>query len=245
MENKPEIIYEDNDVVAINKPAGLIVHSDGRNIEPSVVDWVHDTYPDIGEVGEPWTSPQGEVIPRTGIVHRLDRTTSGVMIIAKHQDAFLYLKKQFQDRTVEKNYDALVYGYPKEDRGTIEAEIGRTKKKPRKWSAMRGKTGNLRAAITDWEVTGRYVDDDEKIAHLSVSPQTGRTHQIRVHLKYIHHPIVCDHIYAEKRPCLLGLERPALHARTLTIGIPNGEQKTFTAPLPEDFADALKQLKEA
>ena len=241
---EPEIIYEDDDVLVINKPAGLIVHSDGRNVEPSVVDWVLEHYPKLSEVGEPWESPQGEKIPRPGIVHRLDRTTSGVMIIAKTQDAFLFLKKQFQDRIVEKRYDALVYGHPTADNGTIEAEIGRTKKKPRKWTAQFGKRGNLRAAITDWNVEGRYVDTstDEKVTHLKVSPKTGRTHQIRVHLKSIQHPIICDHIYAEKRPCLLGLDRPALHARLLKIRLPNKEQMTFEAPLPKDFQHALSSL---
>ena len=239
------VLYEDEDVLVINKPAGIIVHSDGRTVEPSVADWILEKYPELVSVGEPWVSPQGEIIPRPGIVHRLDRTTSGVMVVAKTQDAFLFLKEQFQNRTVTKQYDALVYGHPKEDKGTIEAEIGRTKKKPRKWSAQFGKSGNLRAAVTDWKVVHRYIDKEsgEEMTHIEASPKTGRTHQIRVHLKAIHHPIVCDHIYAEKRPCLVGLERPALHARSISFILPNDEKKTFEAQLPDDLKAAFSRLK--
>jgi 23S rRNA pseudouridine1911/1915/1917 synthase len=243
MVSSPTVIYEDKDMQVINKPAGLIVHFDGRNEESSVVDWVKENYPDIKDVGEEWVSPQGVSVARPGIVHRLDKTTSGVMVIAKTQSAFDNLKKQFQDRVVVKKYDALVYGQPKEDIGVIEAEIGRTKKKPRKWIAefAHGKT---RAAITDWKVVGRYTDlaSEEKISHMELEPKTGRTHQIRVHLKAIHHPIICDHIYAKGKPCVLGFERPALHARSLTLAMPSGKTKTFEAPLPNDFAKAFAEM---
>ncbi|NQV93176.1 RluA family pseudouridine synthase [Candidatus Kaiserbacteria bacterium] len=238
------ILYEDNDVVVINKPAGLIVHFDGRNQEPSVVDWVLEKYPEVKEVGEDGMSPQGVYIPRPGIVHRLDRTTSGVMIIVKSQVAHAFIKQQFQARTLGKQYVALVYGHPKADKGLIDMEIGRTKKKPRKWSAMRGKSGTLRSAITEWVTLSRVIDKEtsEPVTYMSLSPKTGRTHQIRVHLKAIHHPIVCDHIYAEKRPCLFKFNRPALHARSISFTLLNGERKTCEAPLPEDFTRALKSL---
>jgi 23S rRNA pseudouridine1911/1915/1917 synthase len=244
MNMEPSIIYENRDVLVINKPAGLIVHSDGRTEESSVADWVLEKYPILKDVGEPWVSPQGEVVPRPGIVHRLDRTTSGIMVIAKTQEAFQFLKEQFQDRAIVKTYDAFVYGHPKEDAGMIEAEIGRTKKKPRKWIASFA-YGKKRAAITEWKVLGRYADPKtkESVSRIEVQPKTGRTHQIRVHLKAIHHPIVCDHIYAAKRPCLLGFQRPALHARSLAFTLPGGEQRTFDAPLPEDFAHALMLLQ--
>jgi len=237
-EHEPRVIYEDDAVLVIEKPAGLIVHSDGRTAERSVAEWVLKRYPHLKDVGEPWTSPQGEIIARPGIVHRLDRTTSGVMIIAKTQDAHAFLKNQFQDRSVEKIYDAVIYDHPKEDAGVIEMEIGRTKTDPRRWSAQYGKKGKLRAAITEWHVLKRGTDPEsgEKITHIEASPKTGRTHQIRVHLKAIHHPVVCDHLYAEGKPCLLGLTRPALHARSLAITLPSGERKTFTAPTPPEFA---------
>ena len=238
------IIYEDKDIVVINKPVGLIVHFDGRNEEPSVVDWVLEHYPEVKDVGEDGVSPQGVHIPRSGIVHRLDRTTSGVMVIVKSQDTHAFVKQQFQSRTIEKDYVALVYGHPKEDKGVIDMEIGRTKKKPRKWTAQPGKSGTLRSAVTGWSVIDRKVDveTNEDVTYMSLSPKTGRTHQIRVHLKAIHHPIVCDHIYAPKRPCLLGFDRPALHARSITLNLSGGERKTFEAPLPEDFESALSKL---
>lgn len=238
------VIYEDDDISVINKPAGLIVHFDGRNEESSVVDWVLEKYPETAEVGEDWKSPQDEIVPRPGIVHRLDRTTSGIMIIVKTKDAHACVKEQFRSRTIEKNYVALVYGHPKEDSGTIDMEIGRTKKKPRTWSAQPGKSGTLRSAITEWKVLDRVIDTktDELVTYLSAHPKTGRTHQIRVHLKAIHHPIVCDHIYASKRPCLFGFERPALHAQSISFNLLSGERKTFEAPLPEDFAHALSEL---
>jgi len=238
-----ETIYEDGDVLVINKPAGLIVHSDGRTQEPSVADWVLSKYPATVSVGEPWLSPQGEVVPRPGLVHRLDRTTSGIMVIAKTQEAFQFLKKQFQERSVQKQYEAFVYGHTKEDAGIIEAEIGRTKNKPRKWIASFA-YGKKRAAVTKWRVLGRYKDAEsgEALSYMEVCPKTGRTHQIRVHLKAIHHPIICDHLYAPKKACLLGFQRPALHARTLTFTLLGDETKTLEAPLPDDFTHALHLL---
>ena len=243
-ENEPVILYEDSDVLVVNKPAGLIVHSDGRTIEPSLSNWIIDLYPRLKDVGEPWTSPQGEVIARPGIVHRLDRTTSGVMIIAKNDIAHTFLKKQFKDRSATKVYDALVYGHPKAKGGVIEMEIGRTKTDPPRWSAQFGKKGKLRAAITEWKVLECGIDPDsgDKVSHIEVSPKTGRTHQIRVHLKAIHHPIICDSMYASGKPCLLGLKRPALHARSLTITLPSGERKMFEAPLALDLARALRLI---
>jgi len=238
------IIYEDNDVVVINKPSGLIVHFDGRNIEPSVVDWVLEKYPEVVGVGEDWKSPQDEIVPRPGIVHRLDRTTSGVMIVVKSQTAHEFIKKQFQSRTIKKEYVALVYGHPKADKGVIDMEIGRTKKKPRKWTSLPGKSGTLRSAVTWWKVLDRKIDAEtnEPVTYMSASPQTGRTHQIRVHLKAIHHPIICDHIYAPKKECLLEFNRPALHAKSISFNLLNGGSRTFEAPLPKDFTNALTKL---
>ncbi len=239
------ILYEDADVLVINKPAPLIVHSDGRTAEPSLSDWILARHPALKDVGEPWTSPQGEVIARPGIVHRLDRTTTGVMIIAKTTEAHGFLKQQFQDRSTEKIYDAIVYGHPKEDDGIIEMEIGRTKTDPPRWSAQFGKKGKLRAAVTHWNVLKRGVDPEtgEKVAHIEASPKTGRTHQIRVHLKAIHHPIICDPLYAPNQPQLFGMTRPALHARSLSITLPSGERKTFVAPHPADLGAALGKIQ--
>lgn len=242
---KPEIIFENDDVLVINKPAGLIVHSDGRTEEFSVADWALQLYPSMRGVGEPWTSPQGEVIDRPGIVHRLDRTTSGVMILAKNASAHAFLKNQFQDRTTLKTYLAFVYGHPKNDSGVIEKEIVRIKSTPPRWGVSHGNENKKRAAITNWKVLRRGLDTETKelVSYMELSPKTGRTHQIRVHLKAVHHPIIGDHLYAAGKHALLGFSRPALHAWKLAIRLPDGHQHTFEAPLPSDMKEAETKLQ--
>lgn len=245
---EPTILYEDADAIVINKPAGLITHSDGRTQEPSVAEWTLERYPALRDVGEPWTSPQGEVILRPGIVHRLDRGTSGVMILAKTSEAYAFLKQQFGDRSTEKQYRAFVYGYPAKDAGTIEAEIVRIRSMPPRWGIAREGEGRThRAAVTEWRVLSRGTDPafGEKVAYIEARPKTGRTHQIRVHFKHFGHPVVCDPLYAKGRPCLFGFNRPALHAFSLSITLPSGERRTFEAPLPDDFKSALAAFPEA
>lgn len=239
----PEIVHEDSDVVVINKPPGLIVHSDGRTAEPTVADWAVATFPEMKGVGEPWESPQGEVIDRPGIVHRLDRTTSGVMILAKTKEAHALLKEQFQSRSTEKEYRAFVYGHPKEDAGLIEKEIVRIKSSPPRWGVAFKDDNKKRVAVTEWRVLKRGDAGGVPASYLSISPKTGRTHQIRVHMKAMNHSIVADHLYAGKQPSILGFTRPALHAHQLSITLPSGERKTFEAPLPADFEEALAQLQ--
>lgn len=242
---EPSVLYEDSDVLVLNKPAGLIVHSDGRTEEYSVAAWVLQKYPELSNVGEPWTSPQGEVVPRPGIVHRLDRDTSGVMILAKTPEAYAYLKDQFQNRTTEKTYHAFVYGHPAKENGVIEAEIVRLRTVPPRWGVARaGEEKKHRAAITHWKVLKRGADPKtgEKVSLMEVEPKTGRTHQIRVHCKYINHPVVCDRLYAPSRPAVLGFSRQALHAFSLSIELPSGVRRSFEAPLPPDFTNALARL---
>lgn len=246
VENNPQVIHEDSDVLVINKPAGLMVHGDGRSEEKTLSDWLIERSPEIENVGEPWTNPEGLIIPRPGIVHRLDRDTSGVMIIAKTQESFEYLKEQFKERKAHKQYDALVYGQPKEDSGLIDKPIGRSAKDFRRWSAQPGARGEKREAQTKWTVLKRGTDPEtgEAMSHISAFPRTGRTHQIRVHLKAIHLPVVCDSLYAPGRPCPKSLGRLALHARALQIEMPNGEKKTFEAPLPDTLANCIESLSE-
>ncbi len=239
------ILYEDADIVAVDKPAGLIVHSDGRTEEPSVAEWALARYPAMARVGEPWTSPQGEVIARPGIVHRLDRDTSGVLVLAKTPEAYAALKAQFQGREVEKTYRAFVYGHPARDHGTIEAEIVRIRSTPPRWGVRRdGEEKKHRVAVTVWHVLARGQDPatGEKAAFLEARPKTGRTHQIRVHFKSINHPVVCDRLYATGRPCLLGFSRQALHAASLGINLPSGARHRIEAPLPADFTHACRTL---
>ena len=239
----PTILFEDEHILVINKPAGLVVHGDGRTDEPSVADWALEYHPRMRNVGEPWTSQTGEAIPRPGIVHRLDRETSGVMVMAKTHESFALLKEQFQERRVRKTYRAFVYGAMKEGEGAIDRPIGKSKSDFRKWSAQPGSRGALRDAHTAWERLGVTTEGHERYAYLALRPITGRTHQLRVHLKAIHHPIVCDTLYAPKRPCALGFTRLALHAHTLTVALPTtGEERVFEAPLPEDFIRAEKMV---
>ncbi len=242
---EPEILFENDDVLVITKPAGLIVHSDGRTEEPSVVDWVLANYPTLKDVGEPWVSPQGASVPRPGIVHRLDRTTSGVMILAKTPEAHAFLKQQFQSRTAAKEYRAYVYGHLKEDAGVVEAEIVRLRSTPPRWGVARAGEGKKhRAAVTEWRVLARGQDREvgAPVSFVALSPKTGRTHQLRVHLKHLGHPVITDPLYAAGQPLLLGFTRPALHALSLSLTLPSTETRTFEAPLPHDFLIAAQNL---
>ncbi len=232
------ILYEDEDFLVIDKPSGLLVHSDGKVKEPTLADWLIEKYPNIRGVGEPWTSPSGETIYRPGIVHRLDRDTSGVLVVAKTENAFTHLKKQFQERLAKKTYRAFVYGVVKNDTGIIDKPIGRSASDFRKWSSEFGARGELREAVTEYKVLER----GKEATYLEIYPKTGRTHQIRVHVKSIGHPIVCDKLYAPKQMCLLGFSRTALHAFSLEIMSPSGKPLRFEAPLPEDFVQALEFL---
>jgi len=243
-----EILYEDSDVLVINKPAGLVVHSDGKTNEPAVTDWVLKHFPQVKGVGEPTKLSDGSFLDRPGIVHRLDRDTSGALVIAKSQPAFLFLKKQFQEREMKKTYRAFVYGVMKNDTDVINRPIARSKNDFRKWTAERGGRGEVREAVTHYEVLGRILPtgrsgEESGFSFLSVSPKTGRTHQIRVHLKAINHPVVGDSLYAPKRESALGFTRLALHAFSITFKLPSSMEKTVEAPYPKDFKDALKILK--
>ncbi len=236
---KIDILYEDKQYVVINKPAGLVVHADGRTTEPTLVDWILEHYPKMKEVGEPLTLSNGVIIYRPGIVHRIDRDTSGVLAIAKTQDSFIFLKDQFQRRDVDKVYNAFVYTELEEEDGRIDRPIGRSKKDFRLWSAQRGARGEMREAITDYKVLER----GHGASFIEVRPKTGRTHQIRVHFKAVNAPVVGDPLYAPKREPILGFTRLALHAKSIGFTAPGGKEIKAEAPLPPDFVAALKEMK--
>jgi len=242
MKNDIQILYEDDEILAINKPAGLVVHSDGRTEEPTLADWVLEKYPSIKGVGETIPLTNGGVIEKWGIVHRIDRDTSGVLLVAKTQEAFLNLKSQFQARTIKKSYRTIAQGTFKELDGTINRAIGRSKSDFRRWSAEHGARGEMREAITDYHVLGEGEISNKKLSYLEVNPQTGRTHQIRVHLKAVGHPILHDDLYAPKGPHLLGFKRMALHAFSVVFKGQDGTEHRVEAPLPEDFKTALKEI---
>lgn len=254
------ILFENEDCLFINKPAGISVHGDGKTPEHTVADWVLEKYPALASVGERMKlkiKNEELIIKKPGIVHRLDKETSGVMLIAKTHDAYEFFKKQFQERTTKKIYHAFVYGWLKSDAGTIDESIGRSTGDIRKWGTGKGTRGTMREATTLYRVLSRFSPisnlqsqisdgkgstEEGTYSFVEAEPKTGRTHQIRVHLRSINHPIVCDSLYAPKRPRALGFERLALHARELTITLPSGEKKTVQAEYPPDFESATKKL---
>ncbi len=241
------VLYEDADCAVINKPSGLMVHPDGRAEGPFLTDWVVEKYPQAAAVGEPARGQDGSDLNRAGIVHRLDRETSGALIIAKTAEAHAALKAQFQDRTVDKKYLAFVWGDMEEEFGTIDRPIGRSGSDFRKWSAQRGARGDLRDAETYWTMMGkgRAKDSDgmeSTFTLLHAEPKTGRTHQIRVHFTAIQHPVVGDSLYAPKRAAALGFTRTALHSYSVEFDNLQGKRVKVIAPLPEDFLNACNEV---
>lgn len=232
-------VYEDNNLLVINKPAGLIVHpKNATDEQESVVTWLMKEYPGIENVGEPFIASGTESI-RAGIVHRLDKDTSGLLVVAKNNDAFYYLKSLFQTRKIQKHYYALVYGRPKEGSGVIDAPMGRIGLK-RTIKLDGKKLVDSKPAITEYSIVKGF----EKYALLDVSPKTGRTHQIRVHLQSIGCPIVGDPVYGPKgwqKP--EGLNRLFLHAYQLSFTTPDGKSLVLEADLPEDLQKVISMLK--
>ena len=227
-----EIIYEDCDLLAVNKPAGLVVHPDAHHKKETLIDKIIEIRPEIKKVGDNSARP--------GIVHRLDKDTSGVLLIAKNQKTFNYLKKQFQWRKIVKKYLALAVGEVRQKKGEINLPIGRAKKNPVKRAASGKISGRLREALTYYKVLKKF----NGYTLLELEPKTGRTHQIRTHLKAIGHPLACDRLYAGKLfRCPNGLKRHFLHAFSLELTLPAGSRLKLEADLPEDLKNTLEKLK--
>ncbi|MDP3989051.1 MAG: RluA family pseudouridine synthase [bacterium] len=235
------ILYEDEHMVAINKPAGLLVHrSHTSKEEPTVVDWFLLHYPTSADVGEEQTLADGSRIMRSGVVHRLDKETSGVLLLAKTNKGHASLKAQFLDHTIKKTYCAIVHEVPTVNSISIDRPISKHERDFRRFTSREGR-GVSRLARTDVFVQERF----EKYAILEVRPQTGRTHQIRVHLSDEGYPVVCDRLYAPGRQCALGMNRHALHAASLTVMSMDGAQVVIEAPLPADMAGVIAMLRAA
>jgi RluA family pseudouridine synthase len=219
---EPTILFEDDDIVVVDKPSGIIVYPDGKHDYPALDTWLAQKY--------------GE--GNFHFVHRLDRETSGVLLIARNVETYEFLKQQFQEREVRKVYRAFVHGPIKEERGVIDKPIGNARggRGPR---SVKNPHGLLREALTAY----RVIAHTPTASYVEVFPKTGRTHQIRVHFASIQHPVVADQLYAPTRPKLLGFERLALHALALTVQHPSGREMTFEAPLPEEFTAAEKELR--
>ena len=209
------VLYEDDDCVVINKPVGLLTHSKGSfNPEATVSTWLRSRI----------KAMTGE---RAGIVHRLDRATSGVMICAKTPEALQWLQKQFAQRRTKKSYAAVVTGVMTEPEAVIDMPIERNPKKPQTFRVG----NNGKPSTTAYKV----MKTDGKLSLLELKPTTGRTHQLRVHMTQLGHPIVGDTFYGGKPA-----DRLFLHAHTLELTLPNRERKTFEVPVPPEFEELLE-----
>lgn len=234
----PLIVFEDENILVVNKPEGLLTHADLKAKEFTLSDWFVKYFPRAHNVGEPLQTKTGQKIARHGIVHRLDKETSGIILLAKNQNAHGFLKEQFQKNQIKKTYLAYVHGRLKNDRGTINLPIGRSPSNFKKRSAERGARGKLREATTHYFVLAR----SDHFTYLNVQPETGRTHQIRVHLKAIGHSVVCDKLYGPQIKCALGFKRLALHAGEITFRNLDGRPILLKADLPEDFKIAKREF---
>ena len=222
-----DIVYEDADVIVVNKPVGLVVHPAPGHPDGTLVNAL------LYHCGESLSGINGELRP--GIVHRIDRDTSGLIIAAKNDRAHLALSAQLQDHTLARVYEAVVVGNLREDSGTVNAPIGRHPV-DRKKMAIEPRNG--RPAVTHWRVLARYPG----YTHVECRLETGRTHQIRVHMASIGHPLLGDTVYGSKKPWP-GLAGQCLHARKLRFVHPaTGEPVEVECPLPDWFEKVLKQL---
>jgi 23S rRNA pseudouridine1911/1915/1917 synthase len=222
------VVHEDPDLVVIDKPPGLVVHPGAGWSEGTLVHGLLARYPEVAEAGDP---------DRPGIVHRLDKGTSGLMLVARTQAAYEALVAALSARRVERRYRALVWGHPGAPAGLIDAPVGRSTREPTRMAV----TERGREARTRYEVVARY-DEPVEVAELLCRLETGRTHQIRVHLRSIGHPVVGDDRYGGARQSL-PLDRPFLHAESLALDHPRtGERLELSSPLPPDLAEVLAGL---
>ena len=239
MELAPQIVYEDNSIIVINKPSGLITHQ--KNItdqQQSVVDWVIKNYPELKDIGEPFIA-SGSEVPRAGVVHRLDKDTSGLLLIAKNNETFSYLKDLFQTRKIKKHYLALINGKLKKPKGIISSPLGRIGMK-RTTKIIGSKLIDEKEAETEYKT----VKDLGNFTLVELIPKTGRTHQLRVHLNSIGHPIAGDPIYGFKKLAPPPqLKRLFLHAYKLELTSQDGKAIIIEADLPEELQKVLNMLK--
>lgn len=253
-------LFENENVLVLDKPAGFVVHGDGKTKLPSISEYILKNFKKIKGVGENLIVRIGDKdteIQKPGIVHRLDKDTSGCLIIAKNNSAYENLKNQFQAHKVRKEYLALVWGSVKHDTGIIDAPIARSKSDFRKKeivkitsSANEKFRGEEREALTRYKVLNRFSLFGEKVSLVVFFPESGRMHQIRIHSKSIGHPIVADHLYGKinkkfedkffKNSISKNKTRHLLHAKSITFFNPaTGEQIKVESPIPKDFGPCI------
>ena len=222
-----DVVYEDQDVIVVNKPVGLVVHPAPGHPDGTLVNAL------LHHCGDSLSGIGGE--KRPGIVHRIDRDTSGLIIAAKNDAAHAFLSAQLSDHTLARTYECLVTGNLKQDSGTVDAPIGRHPADRKKMAVV----SNGRRAVTHWEVVTRYPG----VTHVRCRLETGRTHQIRVHMAYLGHPILGDTVYGAKKP-VPGLTGQCLHATGLRFIHPRTREIVeLTCPLPEEFTRMLAKLE--
>ena len=222
-----DVVYEDEDVIVVNKPKGLVVHPAPGHLDGTLVNAL------LHHCGDSLSGIGGE--KRPGIVHRIDRDTSGLIIAAKNDAAHLALSAQLKDHSLSRTYECLVTGSMKQDSGTVDAPIDRAPGDRKKMAVVPAG----RRAVTHWEVIARYSG----VTHLRCRLETGRTHQIRVHMAYIGHPILGDTVYGAKKP-VPGLTGQCLHATGLRFVHPRtGQVVELHCPLPEEFTRMLEKLE--
>ena len=223
-----DIVYEDEEIIAVNKPVGMVVHPAPGHPDRTLVNaLLYHCKGKLSNLGDPL---------RPGIVHRIDRDTSGLLLAAKSDEAHLSLVEQLKDHTLYREYEAVIVGKLKKDSGTIIAPIGRHPHERKKMSIDREKG---KEAVTHWIVLARYPG----FTHVQCRLETGRTHQIRVHFASIGHPLLGDQVYGRKKP-YPGLLGQCLHAKRLSFLHPkSGERMTLSCPLPDYFRKILRSLE--
>ncbi len=223
-----DIVYEDEDLLVINKPKGLVVHPAAGHQDDTLVNGL------LFAMGDDLSGINGELRP--GIVHRIDKDTSGLLAVAKNDFAHTFLASQLKDHSMHRVYEAIVCGSFREDSGTVDAPIGRHPSDRKKMCVT---ARNSKEAVTHWEVVARY----RGYTHIRCKLETGRTHQIRVHMAHIGHPILGDTVYGHKK-AELGQDTQCLHAGTLCFSHPrDGRPVMIFAPLPEYFEKVLEKLQ--
>jgi 23S rRNA pseudouridine1911/1915/1917 synthase len=228
-----EIVYEDADIIVVNKAAGLVVHPAHGHTAGTMVNALLAQYPDLATM----TILKADSALRPGIVHRLDQDTSGLIIVARNPESMLNLQRQFKARTVEKIYLALVFGQPQAPEGIIDVPLGRDPRHRQKFAAR----PNGKPARTHYRIKNQF----DKYSLLEIGLETGRTHQIRVHLAWLGCPVVGDTVYGRKKNSL-GVQRQFLHAWKLGLHHPRTEAyMEFEAPLPADLQGVLELLPAA
>ncbi|MDE7087894.1 MAG: RluA family pseudouridine synthase, partial [Clostridia bacterium] len=226
-----DIVYEDADIAVINKPQGLTVHAGNGNFDGTLVNALLYKLDNLSGVGG---------VIRPGIVHRIDKNTSGLLVVAKNDKAHLSLAEQIAEKSCHRTYIALLEGNLKDDSGTVTTYIGRSQTDRTKMAVVQPEKGKI--AITDYTVLARAQFSGQSYTLCRFDLQTGRTHQIRVHAKYLNHPVVGDDVYGRKKR-EFGLNGQLLHACRLELTHPvSGERMTFRAPLPDHFTAVLNKI---